>query len=62
MEFDNWVDTHHTNPETKVMLKNLFDIMDKDKKGAVDMTDIDVMFDQADLDRDNHISAVEFHR
>lgn len=59
-EYETWADVEGLEPHTKVMLKNLFDMMDKDKNGVLDISDIETVHFEADTNKDGLISEEEF--
>ncbi|XP_059164872.1 uncharacterized protein LOC131947650 [Physella acuta] len=61
-ENDRWSQAQYLHPHTKTMFKNRLDSMEKNQYGTVDRSDIDSLFDEADLNRDSHISETEFER
>ncbi|XP_059164871.1 uncharacterized protein LOC131947648 [Physella acuta] len=58
-QFEDWVNGVHTDPQIKSVLGELFDILDTNKNGVWERSDIETMFDEIDTDRDNHISEIE---
>lgn len=61
-ENDRWSNVQQSHPHTKTMFKNHFDSVKKNNNGILHRSDIDKLLDEADLNRDNHISETEFKR